>query len=121
MVVAGSSSSRGLKSSAFSKVACDNLRCLQCNFTGEADLTCLSPWCLLSRATPVHWFADSVWDPAVDYMFLRNNMPNDSKLSARLQREEGSVAYCCQCSWTHEAAERPLAAGAQPQWVCAGH
>lgn len=34
VVLAGTAISRGLKSSAFSKCACDNLRCLQCNFTG---------------------------------------------------------------------------------------
>lgn len=32
IVLSGSSSARGLRSSVFSKCACDNLRCLSCNF-----------------------------------------------------------------------------------------
>jgi len=32
----------------------------------------------------VHWFKDSTWDSSVDYLFLRNNMPNDGKLSTKV-------------------------------------
>jgi len=103
VMLAGSSSSRGIKASAFSKAVCDNLRCLQCNFT-------------------VHWFADSCWDETVDYMFVRNNMPNDAKLSSKLVVRPGSAAYCCQCSWTAALLDRVLGSGpGEPQWVCAGH
>ena len=87
--------------------ACDNLRCLQCNFR-------------------VHQFQNKTWaTDGVDYMFFRNNVPNESKLEAKLLRcEDGTYAYCCQCSWTHALNERsivPNGVAADPQWVCGGH
>ena len=68
----------------------------------------------------MHWFADSSWAEWVDYMFVRNNMPNDAKLSSGLCQVPGSAAYCCQCSWTAAQQDRVLDRG-EPQWVCAGH
>lgn len=61
--------------------------------------------------------------PSVDYMFFRNNTPNESKLSQQLERSPSHCAYCCQCSWTHTAEERTLSQGVSgdPQWICAGH
>lgn len=32
-------------------------------------------------------------------MFFRNNVPNTEKLSVKLLDQNGSVAYCCQCTW----------------------
>jgi Retinal Maintenance len=73
----------------------------------------------------VHIFVGSAWraGPSVDYMFFRNNTPNEAKLSAQLERSTAQCAYCCQCSWTQTAAERTLSQGVSgdPQWVCAGH
>jgi len=39
-----------------------------------------------------------VWKDDVAYMFLRNNYPNVMKLRPQLKFQEGSCAYCCQCS-----------------------
>lgn len=76
-------------------------------------------------APKVHTFSGNLWSegPSVDYMFFRNNTPNELKLSAQLSRSAAHFAYCCQCSWTHTAIDRVLTPGASgdPQWVCAGH
>lgn len=73
----------------------------------------------------VHLFVGSSWNsgPSVDYMFFRNNTPNEAKLSTQLLRSAEQCAYCCQCSWTHTAVERTLVQGVSgdPQWTCAGH
>lgn len=39
-----------------------------------------------------------VWSSDVSNMFLRNNYPNVMKLRAQLKPQEGTCAYCCQCS-----------------------
>mgnify|MGYP005991063837 CR=1 FL=1 len=60
----------------------------------------------------------------MDYLFLRNTVPNEAKLAARLRQSGASCAYCCQCSFATEAAERellPQASKDDPQWICAGH
>lgn len=54
----------------FRRSACDNLRCTDCNFK-------------------VILFSGKVWDPATDYMFLRNNAPDPIKLGTRLQPSSG--------------------------------
>lgn len=104
VVIAGSDMSRGVKSSAFSKSACDRLRCLKCNFEAIQ-------------------FPGKAWTSAVDYMFFRNNMPNKSKLEPELVSKPAAVAYCCQCSWISADEELTLSPGQtdKPQWVCAGH
>ena len=113
VTLAGSSYERGLKASAFSKCACDNLRCIQCNFQ-------------------VQCYRGARWnEEAVDYMFFRNNVPNDLKLSVNLVAAHESFAYCCQCSWIDTQSEIVLNPGSvstigtssnkQPQWICGGH
>lgn len=104
VVLGGSAIERGRKASSFAAVACNNLRCLQCNFT-------------------VHCFSGYAWDNTVDYMFLRNTVPNEVKLSSKLVSSQQSCAYCCQCSFASESADRQLTQGAKndPQWICAGH
>ena len=104
VVLAGTAVARGRKSSAFTKYACDNLRCLSCNFT-------------------VHCFAGRRWDASVDYMFLRNTVPNEAKLASKLLDSSSSYAYCCQCTSADESGDRQLTQGAanDPQWICAGH
>lgn len=106
VVLAGfqDSAPRGRRASAFSKVACDHLRCLQCNFE-------------------VLQFSNYEWNESVDYMFFRNNVPNVDKLSQKLDRLDSSCAYCCQCSWVSTKEEMVLTSGnsTQPQWICGGH
>jgi len=92
--------------SAFSKSACDQLLCSQCNFR-------------------ILFFLNFEWDTKVEYMFFRNNMPNVEKLSVMLLPREGSVAYCCQCHWISEKQEKILNLNqmnsTDPKWICAGH
>ena len=79
---------------------------------------------LLFLHTQVHCFTSSEWDSSVDYMFLRNTVPNEAKLSVKLTRSAEKCAYCCQCSSASEGGERELNAQLStqgPQWVCAGH
>merc|ERR1712060_551937 len=42
---------------------------------------------------------DFVWTQGMDYMFFRNNYPTFEKLRRSLLRQQGCLAYCCQCSW----------------------
>jgi hypothetical protein len=82
--------------------ACDRLRCLQCNF--EVSLTLSIPYLPFSHhlivcCHQILQFQDHEWDSQVDYMFFRNNVPNVEKLSVRLLSSQGTVAYCCQCTW----------------------
>jgi hypothetical protein len=104
VVIAGASMERGRKVSSFSKLACSSLRCMKCNFK-------------------VLCFIHYSWDSTVDYMFLRNTVPNETKLSQKLLAVSGSSAYCCQCTWVSEAGEKELNPSnpASPQWVCSGH
>ena len=104
VLLGGTHIPRGLKNSAFSKIACDSLLCSQCNFK-------------------VLFFYDHIWDPSIDYMFFRNNMPNVDKLSTKLVYNDGSTAYCCQCQWHSEKDEKQLTIGNlnEPKWICAGH
>ncbi|XP_016152315.1 PREDICTED: protein C8orf37 homolog isoform X1 [Ficedula albicollis] len=63
-----------------SKRTCDQLRCTACDFR-------------------VSLFNDYVWDQSCDYLFFRNNMPELSKLRAKMIKKKGARAYACQCSW----------------------
>ncbi|XP_053816153.1 cilia- and flagella-associated protein 418 isoform X4 [Vidua chalybeata] len=63
-----------------SKRTCDHLRCTACDFR-------------------VSLFNDYVWDQSCDYLFFRNNMPELSKLRAKMIKKKGARAYACQCSW----------------------
>mmetsp|Transcript_14208 Transcript_14208/g.43062 ORF Transcript_14208/g.43062 Transcript_14208/m.43062 type:complete len:215 (+) Transcript_14208:100-744(+) len=56
------------------------LRCTKCDFR-------------------VYVFDDRRWSASVDYMFLRNFMPDATKVIAKLTLEEGAQAYACQCAW----------------------
>lgn len=56
--------------------ACDNLRCTDCNFE-------------------VLRFDGRAWEGRTDYMFLRNNAPDPTKLSARLQPSAGMYVNTC--------------------------
>lgn len=103
VVLSGSKSQRGLKVSSFSKVVCDSMRCMNCNFM-------------------VLCYSDAKWDGSADYMFFRNSVPSDEKLSNKLFPSDGSSAYCCQCSWIDTASDINIQSGvSQQQWMCIGH
>eukprot|EP00668_Euglena_longa_P001850 GGOE01002171.1.p1 GENE.GGOE01002171.1~~GGOE01002171.1.p1 ORF type:complete len:242 (+),score=48.30 GGOE01002171.1:88-726(+) len=78
---------------------CDNLRCTKCDFR-------------------VIWFDDYAWSPSVNYIFLRNNVPDFQKLQEKLDPEPGACAYACQCL---SRTARDLEAIGDVQWGCAGH
>ncbi|KAJ7413274.1 protein C8orf37 [Willisornis vidua] len=65
---------------AHGKRTCDQLRCTACDFR-------------------VSLFDDYIWDQSCDYLFFRNNMPELSKLRAKMIKRKGARAYACQCSW----------------------
>ena len=64
LLLSGTVSSQGL-STISSPRACDNLLCLSCNI-------------------PVVMLDNLQWDSSTDYLFLRNNIPNVSKLRGRI-------------------------------------
>mmetsp|Transcript_14013 Transcript_14013/g.30318 ORF Transcript_14013/g.30318 Transcript_14013/m.30318 type:complete len:257 (-) Transcript_14013:1021-1791(-) len=99
----GCSLPRGRNGSVVGTVmCCDSLRCTKCDFK-------------------VAWFDHKTWDPAVDYLFFRNNYPTESKLSPMLRQAPGSCAYCCQCSWHSTVSENRVDFGSELRWVCGGH
>jgi hypothetical protein len=106
LLVGGSKSHRGIRASVFSKCLCNHLICLQCNFE-------------------VQCFGGAKWSQSCDYMFFRNNAPDEAKLSTGLDNAAESCAYCCQCSWLNASEESTLMAlgdGKQGLlWACAGH
>jgi len=107
VALAGSKYSRGWKSSAFSKAVCNQLRCLSCNFR-------------------VVGFEGFGWDTSADYMFFRNNMPNETKLRQKLVQNADAFAYCCQCSWKSvenrdEEVHLSAVESQGVQWSCSGH
>uniref|UniRef100_T1IPN7 Cilia- and flagella-associated protein 418 n=1 Tax=Strigamia maritima TaxID=126957 RepID=T1IPN7_STRMM len=70
-IVSGSSLPMGLASTSSTK-ACNALRCLQCDFK-------------------VLWFDNFTWSTDVDYLFLRNNMPDFHKLRPKLKPKKGKL------------------------------
>lgn len=105
LTVGGSNIPRGLKSSSFSKVVCNNLRCIQCNFKVLA-------------------FADKVWSHRVDYMFFRNNFPTEKLGLELVDSQSHDVAYCCQCSWITISDEKEITSNNNNEtikWICSGH
>ncbi|ETI41951.1 hypothetical protein L914_12381 [Phytophthora nicotianae] len=68
----GGRASRGL-STAFSLRACTNLRCNECDFT-------------------VVQFPGKKWDASADYMFFRENVPNETKLRVKMEIAPVQVA-----------------------------
>ncbi|XP_064298429.1 cilia- and flagella-associated protein 418 [Phalacrocorax carbo] len=97
----GSSSPHGIGTS-ISKRTCDQLRCTACDFR-------------------VSLFNDYVWDQSCDYLFFRNNMPELSKLRAKMRKKKGARAYACQCSWRSIGELTDLQTDQQLRWVCGKH
>ncbi|XP_067392942.1 cilia- and flagella-associated protein 418 [Emydura macquarii macquarii] len=81
---------------------CDQLRCTACDFH-------------------VSYYNDSQWDKSCDYLFFRNNMPELSKLRAKMIKKKGSRAYACQCSWRSIDELTDLRTDRQLRWVCGKH
>ncbi|CAM9394453.1 unnamed protein product [Ectocarpus sp. 13 AM-2016] len=100
--VGGVATDRGFCASSLSQRACDKLRCTDCNF----EVLC---------------FHGRAWDDQTDYMFLRNNVPDTDKLSARLTPCSDSCAYACQCSWQNVKDVRAQSPTQRPRWACGGH
>ncbi|XP_061676114.1 cilia- and flagella-associated protein 418 [Syngnathoides biaculeatus] len=97
----GSATDKGV-GTATSKRSCDQLRCTSCDFRVLA-------------------FDDCEWDSSCDYLFLRNNMPNQGKLGAKLQERRGVRAYACQCSWFTASDATDVSTQQQLRWACARH
>ncbi|XP_010075606.1 PREDICTED: protein C8orf37 homolog, partial [Pterocles gutturalis] len=97
----GSSSPNGIGTNT-SKRTCDRLRCTACDFH-------------------VSLFNDYIWDQSCDYLFFRNNMPELSKLRAKMIKKKGARAYACQCSWRSIDELTDLQTEQQLRWVCGKH
>jgi len=100
LLIGGSGDAVGL-STTVSKKCCATLRCYNCDFK-------------------VEMFDNYRWSPDTDYLFLRNNMPDFSKLQPRLLSRRQSRAYACQCQWTHEQEMTELSGDLKRLWHCSG-
>ncbi|KAJ1628477.1 retinal maintenance-domain-containing protein [Pavlovales sp. CCMP2436] len=58
-------------------------------------------------------FRDRRWSAAIDYMYLRNWMPDAAKVQEELQHAHEMDAYACQCLW--DTVER-FGVPSVPQW-----
>jgi hypothetical protein len=84
---------------------CSNIRCTKCDFK-------------------VVSFDDYAWSNAVTYLFLRNNVPDFTKLVPMLISAKGCCAYACQCSSktaNNSALETLGEQSDVQQWTCGGH
>ncbi|OQR89170.1 sporangia induced hypothetical protein [Thraustotheca clavata] len=81
--------------------ACSNLRCNDCDFI-------------------VVQFQDKKWHASADYMFFRENVPNEFKLKAKMESSMGSIAYACQCKWL-SITDKTTTEKQHVKWCCAGH
>ncbi|KAG3114633.1 hypothetical protein PI124_g2895 [Phytophthora idaei] len=96
----GGHANRGLNT-AFSSRACSNLRCNECDFT-------------------VVQFPGKKWDASADYMFFRENVPNEAKLRVKMEIAPDFAAYACQCKWLSITSQTRVD-NCQVKWSCAGH
>ncbi|XP_019858089.1 PREDICTED: protein C8orf37-like [Amphimedon queenslandica] len=81
---------------------CDQLRCLSC------DSSVLS-------------FNNYSWIDDVEYLFFRNNYPNNKKLKTKLVYSEGYRSYACQCSWIHVNKLVNINNMKSLKWTCGRH
>ena len=63
-------------------------------------------------------FPDRRWSKDTDYMFLRNNYPNN--LDSKLIPAPGWCAFCCQCMYREDKEIQRLKPYSS-NWVCRGH
>ncbi|MEE6496738.1 hypothetical protein FKM82_002475 [Ascaphus truei] len=66
-------------------------------------------------------FNDYQRDASCDYYFLRNSIPELSKLPPKIIRKKGTWAYACQCSWRSIQELPDLGTDQQFRWVCSKH
>ncbi|XP_064640605.1 cilia- and flagella-associated protein 418-like [Lineus longissimus] len=103
LYLGGSQYAQGLANSMNQRV-CDKIRCTDCDFK-------------------VVSFDDFIWHSSVDYLFLRNNVPDFKRLRDKLKVKKGHKAYACQCKWT-TAKELVNIADCKDlnlKWVCGKH
>ncbi len=124
---------RQLKLAFLFDSACSNLRCNECDFTvvqfsGKYVISfslLVFFLCFLFVVFQFWWrFSpsnyDRKWSSSADYMFFRENVPNEAKLQARMEADEDFVAYACQCKW-QSIRESTKADSCRVKWTCAGH
>lgn len=63
-------------------------------------------------------FPNRRWKKSTDYLFLRNNFPEN--VQQNLIVAPGWCAYCCQCTFSEEKDLRKLPPYSS-SWVCRGH
>ncbi|XP_070575998.1 cilia- and flagella-associated protein 418-like [Ptychodera flava] len=85
-----------------SQRSCDKLRCTDCDFK-------------------IVMYDNYEWHSSCDYLFLRNNVPDFNKLSAKLLKKKGSRAYACQCKWRSVKDLVDIQKEADLKWVCGKH
>ncbi|KDO25262.1 hypothetical protein SPRG_09510 [Saprolegnia parasitica CBS 223.65] len=101
VALAGTALKHGQHVSAVNAAACSNLRCNDCDFT-------------------VVQFANTRWHASADYMFFRENVPNEAKLRAKMEPSSGCIAYACQCKWL-SVSDKTTPERERVKWCCAGH
>ncbi|KAK8895807.1 hypothetical protein M9Y10_013692 [Tritrichomonas musculus] len=79
--------------------------------------TCSSLSCI-SCDHNVLRFSDRRWKKSTDYLFLRNNFPEN--VQQNLILAPGWCAYCCQCTFCEEQNVKKLPAYSS-NWICRGH
>ncbi|KAH9103279.1 hypothetical protein LEN26_015339 [Aphanomyces euteiches] len=97
----GTQMNHGVNSSSVNAQACSNLRCNECDFT-------------------VVQFENQKWNDSVDYMFFRENVPNEQRLRVKMSKDTGTCAYACQCKWAN-VSTKCTPDSRQLKWCCAGH
>ncbi|KAE9357189.1 hypothetical protein PR003_g1913 [Phytophthora rubi] len=65
-------------------------------------------------------FPGKKWDASADYMFFRENVPNEVKLRAKMEIAPEFAAYACQCKWLSISSQTRVD-HCQVKWSCAGH
>lgn len=65
-------------------------------------------------------FNNFEWDTTIDYLFLRNNYPDFTRLKPMLKSKTDSLAYACQCSSISLIDQIPVNK-AIFKWFCASH
>ena len=81
---------------------CNHLLCLSCNID-------------------VVMFDNLAWMDEVDYLFLRNNIPDFGKLRTRMRNDRGTRAYACHCQWRSVRDVEEVTRRGRVSWVCKRH
>ncbi|CAH1779575.1 unnamed protein product [Owenia fusiformis] len=97
----GSNNAQGI-ANTINQRTCDRLRCTDCDFK-------------------IVNYDNYQWHSSVDYLFLRNNVPDLKKLSAKLVQKKGYRAYACQCKWKSVNDIVNLNNLSDLKWICGKH